>query len=167
MNRTHQSKQPMKQKKKPLGMRAFAMILFMALFSQIAQAQTSQVLKMTNGTREVPAANGFLFYDSGGPLLFDPEDYPDEADEYNWTTWYQHNEEYTLTLTVPDGYGIQIEFSKLLVNNDTLRFYEGNSVSPENLIGEFCNNEYSTSFGTFKVTSHGNMPGHKRLAGFH
>lgn len=151
-----------KMKKKRLATRTFAVMILMALFTlftQTAQAQTpTQVLKMTNGTREVPS-EGFLFYDSGGPLLFTPG--TPEADEYNWTTWYQHNEEYTLTLTVPSGNGVQIAFTKLLVNNDTLRFYEGNTVDPEHLIGEFCNNEYSTAFcseeNPFTVTSHGNM----------
>ena len=134
------------------------MIILMTLFTQFAQAQTSQVLKMTNGTRAVPS-EGFLFYDSGGPLLFPSGTL--EGDEYNWTTWYQHNEEYTLTLTVPEGDGIQIVFTKLLVNNDYLRFYEGNSVNDDYLIGEFSNNEYSTSFcseeSPLTVTSHGNM----------
>ena len=153
-----------KMKKKRLATRTFAVMILMALFTlftQTAQAQTpTQVLKMTNGTREVPS-EGFLFYDSGGPLLFDPATDPENAQEYNWTTWYQHYEEYTLTLTVPSGNGVQIAFTKLLVNNDTLRFYEGNTVDPEHLIGEFCNNEYSTAFcseeNPFTVTSHGNM----------
>ena len=161
---TQHYKQPVlnRQKKKPLGMRAFAMILFMALFSQIALAQTtSETLKMTNGSRQVPA-NGYNFYDSGGPLLFDPNDPAQaaNANEYNWTTWYQHNEDYTLTLTLPatsTNTGIVIEFTKVLVNNDTLRFYDGNTANPAKLIGEFCNNEYSTGFGTFKVESHGPM----------
>lgn len=150
---------PNRQKKKRLVMRTFAMVLFMALFTQFAQAQT-QILKMTNGTRQV-TADGFLFYDSGGPLLFNPATDPDNANEYNWTTWYQHNEEYTMTLTVPEGNGIQVEFTKMLINNDTLKFYEGNSVNPDKLIGVFCNNEYSTSFcsttNPLTVTSHGNM----------
>ena len=128
-----------------------------------ARAQTSETLKMTNGTRQVPA-NGYLFYDSGGPLLFDPATDPENANEYNWTTWYQHNEEYTLTLTVPEGYGIEVEFTKLLINNDFLSFYEGNTVAEENLIGTFTNNDYSTSLcsatNPFTVASHGNMTLH-------
>ena len=49
----------------PLVMRVIAMTLFMAVFAHFAQAQSVK-LKMTNGTENVPA-EGFLFYDSGGP----------------------------------------------------------------------------------------------------
>ena len=84
-----------------------------------------------------------------------------EADEYNWTTWYQHNEEYTLTLTNPDGGGIKIEFEKLLINNDFLSFYEGNTVDPSQLIGTFTNNDYSSAFcdesNPLIIESTGNM----------
>ena len=128
------------------------MILFMS-FTQFIQAQ-SEVLKMTNGTSQVPS-NGYLFYDSGGPLLFTPG--TPEADEYNWTTWYQHNEDYTLTLTVPAGKGVKVEFSKLLINNDFLYFYEGNVVDEANLICILTCNDYSSSLDDFSVISHGNM----------
>ena len=115
-----------RQKRKvSLVMRAAFMMICALCFAIPAQAQ--QALKMTNGTRQVPN-NGFLFYDSGGPLLFDPATDPENANEYNWTTWYQHNEGYTLTLTVPEGNGVKVEFSKLLINNDFLYFYEGDVV---------------------------------------
>ncbi len=143
--------------RKGLVMRALAMALFIALFTQFAQAQ--QTLRMTNGTREVPDNPGFQFYDSGGPLIYTPG--TPEADEYNWTTWYQHNEEYTLTLTNPDGGGIKIEFEKLLINNDFLSFYEGNTVDPSQLIGTFTNNDYSSAFcdesNPLIIESTGNM----------
>ena len=143
--------------RKVFAMRTLAMTLFMVLFTQFAQAQRL-TLKMTNGTREVPSG-GFNFYDSGGPLLYTPG--TPEADEYNWTTWYQHNESYTLILENPDGYGIEVEFEKLLINNDTLWFYEGEGINENNLIGSFCNNEYSSAFcsssNKMKVVSHGNM----------
>jgi len=147
------------KKKKHSLLKAFATLLCTMLFTQMAQAQ-SEILKMTNGTRQVPDA-GFLFYDSGGPLLYDPAVDPENANEYNWTTWYQHNEEYTLTLVNPDGGGIEVEFEKILVNNDVLTFYEGDAVDANKLIGSFCNNEYSTSFcssdNKIKVVSHENM----------
>ena len=119
-------------------------------------AQAQQALKMTNGTRQVPT-NGFLFYDSGGPLLFDPATDPENANEYNWTTWYQHNEGYTLTLTVPEGKGVKVEFSKLLINNDFLYFYEGDVVDDANLISILTCNDYSSSLDNITVISHGNM----------
>lgn len=147
------------QKKKHSLLKAFATLLCMMLFTQMAQAQ-SEILKMTNGSRQVPDA-GFLFYDSGGPLLYDPAVDPENADEYNWTTWYQHNEEYTLTLVNSDGGGIEIEFEKIRVNNDVLSFYEGDAVDANKLIGTFCNNDYSTDFcssdNKIKIVSHGNM----------
>lgn len=129
------------------------MALFLTGFAFHAQAQ-SEILKMTNGTRQVPA-NGFLFYDSGGDLLF-PAGTP-EGDEYNWTTWYQHNEDYILTLTVPEGKGVKVEFSKLLINNDFLYFYEGDAVDEANLISIITCNDYSSNMDEFSVISHGNM----------
>ena len=137
---------------------ALAIMLLMAFFTSFAQAQSVK-LKMTNGTENVPA-EGFLFFDSGGDLLFNPVVDPINAEQYNWTTWYQHNEDYTMTLVNPDGGGLRIEFEKLLVNNDYLSFYEG-TVSDANLICTYTNNDYSTAFcsATNKliVESHGNM----------
>lgn len=127
----------------------------MLSISPLTQAQ-SEILKMTNGIRQVPD-NGFLFYDSGGPLLFDPATDPDNANEYNWTTWYQHNEEYRLTLTAPEGKGIKVEFSKCRINNDFLYFYEGDAVDEDNLISILTCNDYSSSMDVFSVISHGSM----------
>ena len=144
-----------RQKRKvSLVMRAAFMMICALCFAIPAKAQ--QALKMTNGTRQVPN-NGFLFYDSGGPLLFDPATDPENANEYNWTTWYQHNEGYTLTLTVPDGQGVRVEFSKLLINNDFLYFYEGDVVDDANLISILTCNDYSSSLDNITVISHGNM----------
>ncbi len=135
-------------------LKLFAITLFMVFSSQFVQAQAT--LKMTNGTQQVPTA-GFLFYDSGGDVLFDPSVDPTNANEYNWTTWYQHNEEYTLTLTVPEGKGIRIDFTRCRINNDVLKFYEGDMVDEDLLIGTFTCNDYSSSIDNFTVTSHGNM----------
>ena len=131
------------------------MALFLTGFAFHAQAQ-SEILKMTSGTRQVPAF-GINFYDSGGPLLFDPAVDSDNANEYNWTTWYQHNEDYTLTLTVPSGNGIKVEFTKCRVNNDFLYFYEGDAVDEANLISIITCNDYSSNMDEFSVISHGNM----------
>ncbi len=144
--------------KKQRVISAIAMSVIMAFFTLFAKAQ-GEVLKMTNGTRQVPSI-GFLFYDSGGPLLFDPITEPENANEYNWTTWYQHNEDYTLTLTVPEGKGIKVEFSKLLINNDFIYFYEGDAVDEDNLISILTCNDYSSSLDQFTVISHGNMTIH-------
>ena len=134
--------------------RLLFIIISLCLVSQGIRAQ--ETLKMTNGTRQVPS-NGFIFYDSGGPLLFDPAVDPENANEYNWTTWYQHNEDYRLTLTVPEGKGVKVEFSKLLINNDFLYFYEGDVVDDANLISILTCNDYSSSLDNFTVISHGNM----------
>ena len=141
--------------KTSLMMRAVFLALCAVAFVVPAKAQ-NETLKMTNGTRQVPS-NGFIFYDSGGPLLFDPAVDPANANEYNWTTWYQHNEDYRLTLTVPEGKGVKVEFSKLLINNDFLYFYEGDVVDEANLISILTCNEYSSSLDDFSVISHGNM----------
>ena len=144
-----------RQKRKvSLVMRAAFMMICALCFAIPAQAQ--QALKMTNGTRQVPN-NGFLFYDSGGPLLFDPAVDPENANEYNWTTWYQHNEDYTLTLTVPEGKGIQVVFTKCRINNDFLYFYEGDAPDEANLISILTCNDYSSNMDAFTVVSHGNM----------
>ena len=139
----HNTQKHNKLAKKKQFLRFFAITLVMVLFTQFAQAQ--QTLKMSNGTKEVPTV-GFNFYDSGGPLLYDPEVDPDNAEEYNWTTWYQHNEEYTLTLTNPAGGGIKIEFEKIQINNDVLSFYEGNGTSESALITTFTSTEYSSAY---------------------
>ena len=102
----------MKQKKKPLGMRAFAMILFMALFSQIAQAQVT--VNMTNGSSEV-GTGGVNFYDSGGPGSGGP-------------TRYRHNEEYTYTFTLPSlqsNMGLKVvELAELSGFHSNTSFYQ-------------------------------------------
>ena len=139
-----------------LMIRILVMSIFIT-FTQFTHAQSpNQTLKMTNGTYQVPST-GYNFYDSGGPLLFDPAVDPGNANEYNWTTWYQHNEEYTLTLTVPEGKGVKVAFSKLLINNDFLYFYEGNVADEDNLISILTCNDYSNSLDDFTVVSHGNM----------
>ena len=140
--------------KKRLVKRAFAMVVFMAFLTQFAVAQVT--LKMTNGTRQVPST-GFLFYDSGGPLLFDPTTNSQNANEYNWTTWYQHNENYVLKLTAPEGKGIKVTFTKCRINNDYLYFYEGTELDEANLISILTCNDYSSSMDNFSVVSHSSM----------
>ena len=75
-----------RQKKKRLVMRTFAMLFFMALFTQIAQAQN---VYMHSGTQTVPAVGSINFYDSGGPNSSDGS--------YFWEKFYSTNENSLLT----------------------------------------------------------------------
>ena len=75
-----------RQKKKRLILRAFVMTLFMALFTQGAMAQQTNVF-MKDGSLTIQRSNTNVinFYDSHGP-----------AQQTNfWETWYAHNEGYT------------------------------------------------------------------------
>ena len=75
-----------RQKKKRLVMRTFAMLFFMALFTQIAQAQN---VYMHSGTQTVPGTGSLNFYDSGGPNSSDGS--------YFWEKFYSTNENSLLT----------------------------------------------------------------------
>ena len=123
------------------------MTLFMALFTQFANAQVN----MTNGTSEV-TSSGVNFYDSGGP-------------GEGGNTRYTHNQEYTYTFTLPalqSESGLKVVFTKLRVNDDHLYIYEGaSSANPDKLIADFTCNDYYYSFtdlcasGNITVISHG------------
>ncbi|MBR6272790.1 MAG: chitobiase/beta-hexosaminidase C-terminal domain-containing protein, partial [Bacteroidales bacterium] len=116
-------------------MRTFAMLFFMALFTQIAQAQ----VYMHNGTQTVPGTGSLYFYDSGGP----------SSPDFWWEKWYSHNENATLTFkngdspilvtfnqfTAYDGNtGANIGQFALRVNDDHLYVYEGDKVDNNKLI---------------------------------
>lgn len=117
------------------------MTLFMALFTQIAQAQTN--VYMHSGTQNVTGT--LNFYDSGGPSSVNGS--------YYWEKWYQHNENATIVFkngTSP----IQVTFGKfhawgdsadgnsvvdlgefsLRINNDHLYVYDGENADDEKLI---------------------------------
>lgn len=126
-----------RQKKKRLVMRTFAMLFFMALFTQIAQAQ----VYMHSGTQTVPGTGSLYFYDSGGP----------SSPDFWWEKWYSHNENATLTFkngdspilvtfnqfTAYDGNtGANIGQFALRVNDDHLYVYEGDKVDNNKLIVE-------------------------------
>ena len=126
-----------------------------------AKAQTrANEIRMKTGTETITDAVVYNFYDSGGPYVVTPPEL-DPNNEYNWVSWYQHNESYLLHLTNPlasQGKGIMVTFNYLLINNDHLYIYEGDLEDSENLIVHLTNNDYSTGYGAgYTVMSHGNM----------
>ena len=142
------------QKKRCLSLKTFAVAVLMALFAMPAMAQTHNV-NMGNGNTTVPTSGEILFYDSGGPDLVDPDN---DIDDVNWMSWYQHNEDYKMTFVPADNSkGIKFHFEYLRVNNDYIRFYEGNTVSDANLIAEFSNEAYLNNPDAVDVISHGTV----------
>jgi hypothetical protein len=147
-----------------LVMRTAFLALCAVLFALPAKAQQlPDPFNMTRGTYTVQNQKVYKFYDSGGPDLYTPEEDPNN--DYNWVTWYQPNEDITVTLNPGTaGYGVQVDFSfdkaYLNINNDYLSFYDGSTASEANLIGTFsCNDFFVSSPGItgFKVQSHGVM----------
>ena len=147
-----------------LVMRMAFLALCAVLFALPAKAQQlPDPFNMTRGTYTVQNQKVYKFYDSGGPDLYTPEQDPNN--DYNWVTWYQPNEDITVTLNPGTaGYGVQVDFSfsgaYLNINNDYLSFYDGSTASEANLIGTFsCNDFFVSSPGItgFKVQSHGVM----------
>ncbi|MBP5796996.1 MAG: chitobiase/beta-hexosaminidase C-terminal domain-containing protein, partial [Bacteroidales bacterium] len=130
-----------RQKKKRLVMRTFAMMFFMALFTQIAQAQN---VYMHGGTQTVPATGSLDFYDSGGPSSAD----------FCWEKWYSHNENATLTFKKDASTPVVVTFNQftaydgnsgnhatplngsfsLRINDDHLYVYEGEKEDASKLI---------------------------------
>ena len=133
-----------------LAMRAAFLALCALIF--VMPAKADETVKMKNGTVTVPSTGEILFYDSGGPDIA----YPEDPNDINWMTWYQHGEDYKLTFMPADASkGIQFAFEYLRVNNDFLRFYEGESVSEDKLIAEFTNQDYLNDPDEVVVMSHG------------
>ena len=162
-----------------LVMRTAFLALCAVLFALPVKAQTrANEIRMKTGVESISDAVTYNFYDSGGPYIMTPSQDPNN--EYNWVTWYQHNESYVLHLTNPVaniGKGIRIDFNYLLVNNDHLEIFEGDGTNAENLIVDLTNNDFSTGYDTinqkYSVMSHGNMTirftsdYHWRDAGWH
>lgn len=165
-----------RQKKKRLFIRAFVMTLFMALFTQIAQAQTN--VYMHSGTQNVPTSGYFDFYDTGGP--------ESPNGNYFWERWYKSNE--NSTLTFKDGTNkIQVTFKTFQgwsdsgrpdytlynlgndwsarLNDDYLYIYDGEEANPNNLLvtltGNIKNEFTITANGpmTFKFVSNNDYQG--------
>ena len=141
-------------------LRAVFLALCALIFIVPSQAQTrANEIRMKTGTETITDEVIYDFYDTGGPYIKTPEEDPNN--DYNWVTWYQHNESYLLHLTNPKadlGKGIVIEFNYLLINNDHLKIYEGDLENEENLIVDLTCNDYSTAYPEgYTVTSHGNM----------
>ena len=148
------------QKRKCHLLKTCTMALLMALFSLPAKAQTrANEIRMKTGTESISDNVVYNFYDSGGPYVVPTEQDPNN--EYNWVSWYQHNESYLLHLTnslAGSGKGIQVTFNYLLINNDHLKIYEGDLENEANLIVDLTCNDYSTNnFAGFTVMSHSNM----------
>ena len=165
-----------------LMMRAAFLVLCTVGFMLPTMAQTrADEIRMKTGVESISDAVTYNFYDSGGPYILPPSQDPNN--EYNWVTWYQHNESYVLHLTNPVasiGKGIRIDFNYLLVNNDHLEIFEGDGTIAENLIVDLTNNDFSTGYDPndeinqkYSVMSHGNMTirftsdYHWRDAGWH
>jgi hypothetical protein len=146
-------------KKRTLNkLKASLLLLMLVCFAGAAMAQGANEIRMKTGTETITDQLTYNFYDTGGPYIMDPEQDPDN--NYNWVTWYQHNESYLLHFTNPVGgdKGIKIVFNYILLNNDHLKIYEGDLETPENLIVDLTNNDYSTNYPAgFTVVSHGNM----------
>ena len=137
-----------RQKKKALALRTFIVAVFMALFTQVAQAQTRIFMRdgSTTITRDNPT---YLFYDSHGPSQT-PE---------CWNYWYAHNEDFTYIFK-PENAGDMITVSfnlqacynndnsigdwALRLNNDFLYVYNGNGVNEDNLIAAYTGNSKQT-----------------------
>ena len=139
-----------RQKKKALALRTFIVAVFMALFTQVAQAQTVTVF-MRDGSTTIERNTGtVLFYDSHGPS---------NSTEW-WNQWYQHDENYTYVFKPKiAGDKIKVTFHPapcydgntgaelgdwaLRINDDYLSVYEGNGISEATLIATLTGNTQS------------------------
>ena len=139
-----------RQKKKALALRTFIVAVFMALFTQVAQAQTVTVF-MRDGSTTIERNTGtVLFYDSHGPS---------NSTEW-WNQWYQHDENYTYVFKPKKaGDKIKVTFHPapcydgntgaelgdwaLRINDDYLSVYEGNGISEATLIATLTGNTQS------------------------
>ena len=142
------------------ALRCTLLILGLLVGANSAWAQTrANEIRMKTGNETITDEVTYNFYDSGGPYIMTPEEDPNN--DYNWVTWYQHNESYLLHLVKPAGYdtkGIQITFNYLLINDDHLKIYEGDLENEENLIVDLTCNDFSTAYPQgYTVVSHGNM----------
>ncbi|MBR1514046.1 MAG: chitobiase/beta-hexosaminidase C-terminal domain-containing protein, partial [Bacteroidales bacterium] len=142
------------------ALRCTLLILGLLAGANVAKAQTrANDIRMKTGNEVISDAVPYNFYDSGGPYIMEPEEDPNN--DYNWVTWYQHDESYLLHLVKPAGFdtkGIKIVFNYLLINDDHLMIYEGDLEDPDKLIVDLTNNDYSTGYGSgYTVMSHGNM----------
>ena len=153
-------RQTLCMRKLRLVTRAAFLALCALIFVMPAKAQTkANDIRMKTGNQTISDNVVYNFYDTGGPYVMPPEEDPNN--DYNWVTWYQHNESHLLHLINPladQGKGIKIIFNYLLINNDHLKIYEGDLEDESKLIVDLTNNDYSTGYGSgFTVVSHGNM----------
>lgn len=153
-------RQTLRKRKLRLVTRAAFLALCALIFAMPAKAQTkANDIRMKTGNQTISDNVVYNFYDTGGPYVMPPEEDPNN--NYNWVTWYQHNESFLLHLINPladQGKGIKLIFNYLLINNDHLKIYEGDLEDESKLIVDLTNNDYSTGYGSgFTVVSHGNM----------
>ena len=153
-------RQTLRKQKLRLVTRAAFLALCALIFAMPAKAQTkANEFRMKTGNQTISDNVVYNFYDSGGPYVMTPEEDPNN--DYNWVSWYQHNESFLLHLINPladQDKGIKLIFNYLLINNDHLKIYEGDIEDESKLIVDLTNNDYSTGYGNgFSVISHGNM----------
>ena len=164
------------KKRKFNKLKTSLLLMMMVCFALPVKAQThADEIRMKTGTETISDNVVYNFYDTGGPYVMDPS--LDPNNDYNWVTWYQHNESYLLHFINPkasEGKGIMLTFNYLLINNDHLKIYEGDLENEANLIADLTCNDYSTNnFAGYTVMSHGNMTlrfesdYHWRDAGWH
>jgi hypothetical protein len=162
-----------RQKKKRLFVRTLVMTLFMALFTQIAQAQ--QNVYMHTGSSTITGTDKVNFYDSGGKS---------SGPEYYWERWFLRNEDYTYTFKAEGNNKIKVTFKPftaytdnnghstahsfttheqwaLRLNTAELYIYDGMTTDAEKLIGVYTGsviNEFSVMADgpmTFRFKSYG------------
>lgn len=151
-------------------LRAVTMTMFMALFTQFAQAQ----VYMHNGSSYV-GTSGVKFYDSGGPSS-GPANY--------WLHWFGRNQDFTYTFNPEsNGDAIQVDFEAftaytdnngtndahalegtfaLRLNNAELSIYEGTAVASDKLITTLT----GTIPNAFTVMSNGPITFHFKSYNF-
>ena len=159
-----------RQKRKRLVMRTFAMLFFMALFTQFANAQ----VYMHNGSSYV-GTSGVKFYDSGGPSS-GPSNY--------WLHWFGRNQDFTYTFNPENtNDAIQVDFEAftaytdnngtndahalagtfaMRLNNAELSIYEGTAVASDKLITTLT----GTIPNAFTVMSNGPITFHFKSYNF-
>ena len=126
-----------------LALRAAFIVLCALCFAMPMVAQ--ETVKMKNGSMTVPSTGYYQFFDSGGEHQKMPID--DQPNHYNWANMYQSPELYELTFepnSMNNQEGVKVTFDYLLINNDWLYVYEGESSSTGTLIAAFTgDNDYT------------------------
>ncbi|MCR4827454.1 MAG: chitobiase/beta-hexosaminidase C-terminal domain-containing protein, partial [Bacteroidales bacterium] len=163
-----------RQKKKALALRTFAVAMFLALFTQFAQAQNN--VYMHTGSRTLVGNETVKFYDSGGES---------SGPAYYWERWFSRNEDYTFTFKPESGKKIKATFKQftaytdnngasaahtftthenwsLRLNTAELSIYDGLTTDAENLISTYT----GSVINEFTVIADGAMTFHFQSYGY-